>query len=245
MSSTVAKAADTRAEATKKFLTPNTSAGTMGAQTTGVHPSSRGSIITEVFLGLLMVIFGVVAVYLFFTNRGLAGQVASLTAQSGGITGQVAALQNQLNASTTALAAEVASTTAANQELALDLSFYAAPLGTTATSTSTAMLSGTVSVGSTKSYVITTADGAKVLVANSKDPKVMAAMQPLVGTTTVQFGGTYTPGVDSITLTAINGASLVTPPPVPAAATASSTATSTGATASTTPATSTSSSTGQ
>jgi hypothetical protein len=176
-----------------------------------------------------MVAFGALAAYFLFANRSLSGQVATLTAQSSGVSTQVSTLQNQMDASTTALTAQVASLSTANQELALDLSFYAVPLGTSATSTSTSMLTGSVSGGGTKSYVITTPNGAKVLVANSKDPKVVTLVQPLVGTTTVQFGGTYTPGIDSVTLTVVNGVSLIAPPAVPA--TPSSTVSSTGAAA--------------
>lgn len=239
MSSTTAKAADTRAEATKKFLSSNnmaaSPAGTTGAgaQAAAARSSTRGPITIEIILGALMVVFGGIAIYFFFANQGLSGQVAALTTQSSGVSGQVVAMQNQLNASTTALAAEVASTTAANQDLALGLSFYAAPLGSAATSVSTSVLNGTVSGGGTKPYMITMDNGARVVVANSKDPKVVVAMGPLVGTTMVQFGGTYTPGIDSITLTEINGVSLLAPPAVPAA-TPSSTASSTGTTASTT-----------
>ena len=244
-----AKPIDTRAESTKKFLTPSVSPTSMNFQQSPVtrsstpssspsHSSSRGPITTEILLGVLMVAFGALAAYFLFANRSLSGQVATLTAQSSGVSTQVSTLQNQMDASTTALTAQVASLSTANQELALDLSFYAVPLGTSATSTSTSMLTGSVSGGGTKSYVITTPNGAKVLVANSKDPKVVTLVQPLVGTTTVQFGGTYTPGIDSVTLTVVNGVSLIAPPAV--SPTASSTASSTGATASTT-----SSSTGQ
>jgi hypothetical protein len=252
-SGTGAKPIDTRAESTKKFLTPSASPASMNFQQSPAtrssapssspsRSSSRGPLTTEILLGVLMVAFGALAAYFLFANRSLSDQVATLTAQSSGVTTQVSTLQNQLDASTTSLTAQVASLTTANQELALDLSFYAVPLGTAATSTSTTILIGSVSGGGTRSYLITTPNGAKVLVANSKDPKVVALVQPLVGTTTVQFGGTYTPGIDSITLTVVNGVSLIAPPAVSPAA--SSTTSNTTATM-TAPASATPSSTGQ
>jgi hypothetical protein len=238
VSASATKPADAKAEATKKFLTPNSSPQTMGSQAPKTSSSSsRGPITIEIILGVLMLVFGALAVYFFLANQGLSGQIATLTAQSTGVSAQVSTLQGQLDASTTALTAEVASATANSQSLALDLSFYAAPLGTAATSTSTTILAGTVS-GSSRSYVITTPNGAKVYVANSKDPRVVTLMQPLVGTTTVQFGGTYIPGADTITLTVINGVSLIAPPAT--TGTASSTTSSNSIASSTPPAASSS-----
>jgi ribosomal protein L12E/L44/L45/RPP1/RPP2 len=229
VSMSATKPIDTRAESTKKFLTPNVAPGATSYQAPAVRSSSRGPITTEILLGILMIVFGALAVYLFLANRGLSGQVSMLTAQSTGVSTQVSTLQNQLDASTTALTAEVASATTANQELALDLSFYAIPTGSATTPTSTTMLVGLVS-GSTGSYVITTPNGARVRVLNSKDPKVATLMSPLVGaTTTVPFGGTYTPGIAAITLTEVNGVSLIAPPAV--SGTPTSTASSTGASA--------------
>ena len=244
MPASVAKPMDTKAESMKKFLTPSVSPTATSYQApSSKQPSSRGPITIELLLGVLMIAFGALAAYFFFANQTLTGQVAKLTNESTGVSSQVTTLQNQLDASTTALTAEVASETTQNQQLALSLSFYVAPPGSVATSTSTTILNGTISGGGTKSYLITTANGARVPVANSKDPKVVAIMQPLVGTTSVPFGGTYTPGVDSITLTVINGTSLIAPPAVTSASssTATSTATSTGAISTS----STSSSTGQ
>jgi len=218
ISVSAAKPVDTRAESTKKFLTPvSVPAGATSYQAPTVRSSSsRGPITTEILLGALMIIFGAVAVYFFLANQNLSSQVTNLTAQSTGVSTQVSTLQNQLNASTTALTAEAASATMENQQLALNLSFYVAPIGSTATTTSTTILTGFVSGGNGRSYTITTPYGARVAVANSKDPKVVTLIQPLVGTTTMQFAGTYTPGIDSVTLTVINGVSLIAPP-VPAA----------------------------
>lgn len=186
------------------------------------------SLAIETILGILMVLFGGAAVFFFFANQGLASQLASLNSQSNGVSTQLTQLQGQLSASTTALQADVQSMTQANAALALNLSFYVVPPGGQATTTFTTALSGTVSGGGKYSYVITTQYGAKIIVANSKDARVVTLLQPLVGETgtPVQFAGNYTPGVTSIILTAVNGVS-VTPPPTVSTSTATSTSSST------------------
>ncbi|MDR3582244.1 MAG: hypothetical protein P4L67_03145 [Candidatus Pacebacteria bacterium] len=186
-------------------------------------PKKSHAIEVETLLGILMIAFGVVAAFFFFENRSLSGQISSLNATGGGVSSQLSTLQSQLDASTTALAAQVSSATAANTALALDLSFYAVPSGTVATTTFTTALEGTVSLVGKTSYVITTPYGAKVVVANSKDANVIALLKSLVGNLTpVQFAGNYVPGVASITLTAVNGVSTTPPPVVPTSTPSSS-----------------------
>jgi hypothetical protein len=144
-------------------------------------------------------------------------------------------LQAEVVASTTALTAQVSSLTTQTQELQTELSFFAAPTGTTPGATSTATISGIVSAGKT-GYIITTAYGAKIYIANSKAAGVVAALTPLLATatsttpalasstasstpvaptvipatpaTTAQFTGIYIPGSDAITLTEVNGTSI-------------------------------------
>jgi hypothetical protein len=188
----------------------------------------------ETVLGILMVVFGIAAAFFFFENSNLSGQIASLNGASGGASSQLAALQAQLNASTTALDAQISSASADHDALALELSFFAVPPGAPATTTFTAALAGTVSGGGKYSYMITTAHGAKIYVANSKDVNVIALLKSLVGTATsspasVQFSGNYFPGSDAITLTAVNGVS-TTPAPAlsPAPPTAETTSAATG-----------------
>jgi hypothetical protein len=205
---------------------PTSAAGNMSG---GVVKKSH-AIEAETILGILMVVFGIAAAFFFFENSKLSGQIASLNGTSGGVSSQLTALQAQVDASTTALDAQIASTTADHDALALELSFFALPPGTPATTTFTAALAGTVSGGGKYSYMITTAHGAKIYVANSKDVNVIALLKSLVGTATstlasVQFSGNYIPGSDAITLTAVNGVSTTPPPVIPATVT-TSTATS-------------------
>jgi hypothetical protein len=233
-----AKAAD--AASAKKFPSSSPSASSPSSFGASASASSFGAaspvktkksyaLATESVLGALMVIFGAFAAFLFFQNQGLSAKISALNGQSGSVTSQVSALQQQLNASTTALDAQVASVTKKNSMLALELSFYAVPPSMApATTTFTTALEGTVSGGGRYDYVITTADGAKVYVSNSKDLRVIALMKPLVGATTsvAQFAGNYVPGADTIAITAVNGTS-VTPPPAPATSTATTSAANT------------------
>lgn len=201
--------------------------------TPGVKKSR--AIEVETILGILMVIFGAAAAFFYFQNSSLSSQIAALNGTSGGAASALTTLQGQFEASTTALNAAIASANAEKSALALDLSFLMVPSGMPATTTFTAALQGTVSGGGKLFYAITTPHGVKVFVANSKDARVISLLQPLVGTTSVQLAGNYIPGVASITLTAVNGTSVV-PPPTVATSTATSTANTTGtSTATTTP----------
>ncbi len=215
---------------------------------TGTAKKSR-AIVTESVLGVLMLAFAAAAIFLYFENQGLASQLSSLNEQSSGVSSQISALQSQFNASTSVLQAQMSSTTADNAELMLELSFYAAIPGMTPATTSVSSLSGIVTGGGRYPYAITAQHGAKILVANSKDPRVVALLGPLAAasSTSAQVSGEYIPGSDSMTLVSVNG-TMVVPPPAPAAATSTATsspalkgaaATSTAATASTTAATTT------
>lgn len=173
---------------------------------------SRGALVTEVVLGVIALAALAFGGFLYMQNSGLTSQLSSLKSQSSGVNSQLSALQAQVAASTTALMAQASALAGETQELQAELSFYAVPSSTTPGATSTATVSGTVSSGKTE-YIITAEYGAKIYVANSKDPAVIAALTSLTpllaGTSTppaaAQFTGTYVPGSDTITLTAVNG----------------------------------------
>jgi len=169
----------------------------------------RGSLVIYIILAVLVIAAGGFAAYLYLQNNSLAAKVASLGGQSAGVTSNIATLNTQiqtLDASNTALAMQVASFTAENQELQTELSFFAVPPGTTATSTALTM-TGMLSGGGKVSYALTATYGSKIYVLNSKDANVVAALQPLVGTST-ELSGTYIPGSDQLTVTGVNGSSL-------------------------------------
>lgn len=193
---------------------------------------SRGPLITEIILAIVIIVVGVFAGFLYMQNKSLNAQLGSLNGQSSGVDSQLSALQAQVAASTTALTAQVSSLNAETEELQMELSFYAAPSGTVPGATSTATITGVVSGGGKSLYVVTTMYGAKIYIANSKSASVIAALAPLTGTanatttasttsstiptlpitpvgpTSAQFSGTYVPGLDSMTLTAVNGTAL-------------------------------------
>jgi hypothetical protein len=169
----------------------------------------HGAFIAAIVFIVLFLAAGGFAGFLYVQNHSLTGQLASLNSQAAQVNSQLSALQNQILASTTALNAQTGSLAGKTEELQTELSFYAIPpTGTPGVST-TAMMNGTVNGGGKEAYVITGTYGAKIVVLNSKDASVIAALTPLVGTTTVsQFSGTYAPGSGNVTLTEVNGTSL-------------------------------------
>jgi hypothetical protein len=196
---------------------------------------SRGALITDIVLVVVILVVGGFAGFLYMQNNSLNAQLGTLNGQSSGVNSQLSALQAQVAASTTALTAQVSSLTTKTQELQTELSFFAAPTSATPGATSTATISGTVSAGKT-GYVVTAMYGAKIYVANSKVASVITALAPLMATATstapasasstasstpaaptvipatpataAQFTGTYVPGSDTITLTEVNGTSV-------------------------------------
>jgi hypothetical protein len=199
----------------------------------GAKPhGSRNALITDIVLVVIILAVGGFAGFLYMQNNSLNTQLGTLNGQSSGVNSQLSTLQAQVAASTTALTAQVSSLTTQTQELQTELSFFAVPTSTAPGATSTVTVSGIVSAGKI-GYVITAMYGAKIVVTNSKVASVIAALTPLMATaasttpasasstasstltlipatpaTAAQFSGTYTPGIDSITLTAVNGTSL-------------------------------------
>jgi hypothetical protein len=140
---------------------------------------SRGPLITEIVLVVIVVVAAGLAGFLFMQNNSLNSQLSALNGQSSGVNTQLSALQAQVAASTTALTAQVSTLDAANQELQTELSFVVVPAGTASGATSTATMNGTVAAGKS-GYVITATYGTKILVANSKTASVIAALTPLM-----------------------------------------------------------------
>lgn len=170
--------------------------------------SKKGMVIYGI-LGVVIVVFGGIAVYLYVQNNSLSSEISSVKSQSTGVTSQVSSLTSQvaaLTASDTALAASTAGLASANQELMTELSFYAALPGAAPTTTALSV-AGSLGVNASKNYFVVASYGGKVFVANSKDAKVAAALAPLVGKST-QLEGTIIPGSETMTVIAVNGNSL-------------------------------------
>lgn len=193
---------------------------------------SHGTLITEIVLGIIILAVGAFAGFLFMQNNSLHSQLSSLNGQSAGVNSQLSAIQAQMAASTTAMTAQLATLDAANQELQTELSFFVPSPSSTPGTVSNATVNGTVSFGKS-GYVITATYGTEIFVANGKSSNVIAALTPLLATpgkpstttstagtttttaaipptaaTTAQFTGTYIPGSNIMTLTAINGTPL-------------------------------------
>jgi hypothetical protein len=160
---------------------------------------------------VLIVVFAGVAGYLYMQNSSLAAQIGSANGQSQSVTSQISSLTAQVNAltaSSTALATNMTALTAANQDLMTELSFYAVPLGSAAGATSKISVTGSLNVNASRNYFLVASYGGKIFIKNSADAKVIAALQPLVGTSTAQLSGTFIPGSDTMTVTGVNGTSL-------------------------------------
>ncbi|HVN26315.1 MAG TPA: hypothetical protein VMT99_01515 [Candidatus Paceibacterota bacterium] len=172
----------------------------------GAGSRSKPGLIIYIVGGVLILGLGGLSGYLYMQNAALGGKIGSVTGQSQSVASQIASLTSQVNAltaSSTALAASTTALGAMNQELMAELSFYAVPPGTTATSTSITV-NGTLGVNATKNYFLTGTYGGKVLVLNSKDPKVIAVLQPLVGSST-KLAGTLVPGTGDMTVVEVDG----------------------------------------
>ncbi len=177
--------------------------------TGGSVSSSKKPLIVYGILGIIILGLGGFSAYLYMQNGTLSSQVGTVSSQSANVQSQVAALSSQvsaLTASSTALTSQVTALTAANQELSTELSFYAAPLGVSPTTTPITV-SGSLGVNAAKNYFVMASDGGRVFISNSKEAKVAAALQPFVGSST-QVSGTIVPGTDSMSATSLNGTAL-------------------------------------
>ena len=171
-----------------------------------VGSSSKKPLLTWIVAGVLIVGLGGLTGYFYMQSASLSGQVSTLGGQSSNVEAEVTSLSAQvsaLTASGTAMGTQLSGLTQANQELMTELSFYVAPPGSAPTSTKVS-INGSLSVTAGKMYILTGSYGGKVVVANSKDAKVIAVLAPLVGSST-QLGGTYMPGTDMMTVTSVGG----------------------------------------
>ena len=178
---------------------------------------------------VLIVLLGAFAGYLFMKNGSLDSQLQALNGQNQGAVQNAASQIQALNASNTALATRISSLTTANQDLALNLSFFTIPLNLPQPVTSSPVsVSGVLAAGLGKNtYIVTTPYGVKAYVKNSSDAAIAALLQPLLGGA-VQIAGTYVPGTPNITVTSVNGSQVALPPATTSAtATTPTTATTT------------------
>ncbi len=178
---------------------------------------SHAGLVIKIAMGVIIVALAALAGYFYFQNTGLASKVASLGGDTAAVTSQISGLQAQvqaLNASNTALVAHADSLTKENADLKNNLSFVGAPATAGGAAASGTLAEETVSVSGLitqkkASYVLTTSYGVMVYVKNTTSTAVVAALTPLVGSsTTVQLSGTHVPGSQYLTVTAVNGTAL-------------------------------------
>ena len=147
------------------------------------------------------------SVFLYMQNAGLNAKISTLTTSPSGGSPQTSDLQNQiqtLTASQGTLQGQVNDLTTANNDLKAQLSFFAAPSGTSAATSGT--VTGLLAApGGVKGlYSVRTQYDAVVFVKNTSDPKVAAALKPLVNSS-ITLEGSYLPGSDSLTVLSVNG----------------------------------------
>jgi hypothetical protein len=176
------------------------------------HKGERVSMIAEA-IGLIAL--AALSIYFYTQNAALSMQVATLGAAGTGTSAAASDLTTQiqtLTTSNTALTSQVAGLMTQMGDLKTQLSFFAVPPLGAATTTATATVGGIVStsVSAKGVYSIRTVNDAVIFVKNSTDPKVIALLKPLVGTT-VTLAGNYLIGSDALTVTGVNGI-LVNPP---------------------------------
>ena len=216
----------------------------------GATKGGKGGLIWGIVSVILILGLGAAAYDFYSNSSGSSSQTASLQAQVSSLNTQISSLQSALSASTTALMTQITNLTTANGDLALNLSFYAAPPTSSSSPlmvATSAPLSVTISAAwltaLKTTYYLTTPHGARITIANSAVASMAAQLKPLVGDT-VAVSGTYVPGSDQITVTTVTNLSPAAPAAAPATASttpaaapamASSTAPSTGATSSSAP----------
>lgn len=212
----------------KKLASVSTSAGVAAKMMGGAseHPiRKKNNKIMTVVEVLVIVCLVALSGFLYFQNNTLSSKVNGLSGQSTDVTSQISNLNAQIQTFTTSdanLTAQVASLTAENADLQTNLSFLAIPSAGSATTT-TAQVTGVLSVNKSAVYAVTTAYGVKVSVKNSSDAAVGSALAPLIGTT-VQLSGTYLVGSALFTVSSINGTSLTQNiPTVPSVSTTTAT----------------------
>lgn len=163
-----------------------------------------GSFVT-IALGLGFVVCAGAAIFFFMQKSDLAGQLAPLEAartEADGLKQQLAAVQQEKEG----LATQVTQLQQSNTALANDLAIFKVPDGTAPGAVGNIVVTGVLRQEGTQ-FVVFTPNEVIVVVKNSKDAKVAAALQALVSNT-VTVSGDHTIGSREITVTTVNGAAI-------------------------------------
>ncbi|HUZ93040.1 MAG TPA: hypothetical protein VNG29_03545 [Candidatus Paceibacterota bacterium] len=165
--------------------------------------------VVPIILGVIALACAGAAVYFYMQVQSAAGKITAANAASAAASANATNLTVELasaGSSTSDLQAQVSSLAAANSALTQELSFFAVSSAATSSSQISFDFTGTVG-GSKTQYSLIDANGVKILVKNSKDASVDAALSPLIGQS-AQVSGTHDLGSNSVTLTAVNGNSV-------------------------------------
>lgn len=159
---------------------------------------NKDKMLPIVSLGVLSAVFLAGNIYLFFQNSSLNSRIGDLSKNSSSLEKQVASLTNDRKS----LAEQVNSLSETVADYASQLSIFALPSGTS-TGAIPFAVSGTLGGGGKSLYILTTSGNILLLVKNSKDVNVDAALKPLIGTK-VKLDGTHQSGANQLTVTAVN-----------------------------------------
>lgn len=174
-------------------------------------PQKRGASVARIALAVIAVAAAGGAVYFYLQNRNLQTKTADLANQLATANARVPALTAQLDALTkdkNDLNAAVGSLLGENKILFSDLSFFMVPPNATSSVDVAFSLQGALSGNASVLYAVTSADGIRASVKNSKDANVNAALKNLVGTS-VEISGTHMAGSKDVIVNSVNGVSVI------------------------------------
>lgn len=177
----------------------------MGAE----HPSTKKFMVAMIAMGAVILLLAGALAFVYFN---LNAQLDAAQAGNLGDPSQTSSLQQQLaqlTADKDGLNAQVQTLDADNQTLLSELGFFVPAASSSSTAPVSAIVKGTLSGNASTTFVLMTAHNVRIVVSNSKDAKVTAALTPLAaGTSTITLAGTHPAGSTNLTVTAVNGAPL-------------------------------------
>jgi len=150
------------------------------------------------------------SVYFYMQLKSVEDKLTALSVAGGASDSKIVTLNSQiadLTKTNDDLASQASSLTNANKEFTDELSFFAVPEGSSASSSVSVDFSGVLEGGGKNEYSIAATSGIKVFVGNSKEAAVDAVLKPLLGQT-VRISGTHTLSSREVTVTSVNGNSV-------------------------------------
>ena len=173
------------------------------------HPSAKKLLVTMIAMGVVILLLAGALAFVYFN---LNAQLDAAQTGNPGDPAQTASLQQQVTQLTTdknELTTQTQTLGADKEAFLAELGFFVPPASASSTAPVSAIIKGTLSGNASTTFALMTAHNVRVVVLNSKDAKVAAALAPLVGSTsTITLAGTHPAGSLNLTVTAVNGAPL-------------------------------------